>query len=154
MKITKAENKTQEKFQALLQQVKILQQKEEMRSKRKKKNNIIINSKGTNYTTDKTNMETRVKEIIDKLATGISPVSMTLIGQDNLKRALVRVTFKNFEDKLSVVQNKATLRGQDIFIVDDLTKDERSIQAALRQRDRTEREKGNDEVRVRYKKYY
>ena len=77
---------------------------------------------------------------------------MALIGQDNLKRDLVRVTFKNFEDKLRVVKNKATLRGQDIFIDDDLTKDERSIQAALRQRARTEREKGNDEVRVGYQK--
>ena len=33
------------------------------------------------------------------------------------------------------------MRGQDIFIDDDLRKDERSIQAALRQRARTEREK-------------
>ena len=39
---------------------------------------------------------------------------MALIGQDNLKRDLVIVTFKNFEDKLRVVKNKATLRGQDI----------------------------------------
>ena len=76
MKLTNAENTTQEKFQSLSQQVKILEQKGEMRSKRKNKNYIII-KKGTNYTTDKTNMETRVKETIDKLATGISPVSMT-----------------------------------------------------------------------------
>ena len=96
----------------------------------------------------------RVKDTIDKLATGISQVSMTLIGHENLKRDLVRVTFKNFEDKRRVVKNNAILRCQDIFIDDDLTKDERSIQAALRQRARTEREKGNDEVRVRYKKYY
>ena len=40
--------------------------------------------------------------------------------------------------------------GQDID--DDLTKDGRSIYVALRQRARTEREKGNDEVRVGYQK--
>ena len=76
MQLFRNENKqrrkqTQKKFQALSQQVKILEQKEEMRSKREKKNNIIMKSKGTNYTIDKTNMETRVKETIDKLATGI-----------------------------------------------------------------------------------
>ena len=48
--------------------------------------------------------------------------------------------------------NLTSTRGQDIFIDDDLTKDERSIQAALRQRVRTEREKENDEVRVGYQK--
>jgi len=135
MKITNVENKTLKEVQKLSQQVKILEQKEEMRSKREKKK--IMKSKGTNYTNYKTNMETRVKETIDKLATGISPVSMALIDKDNLKKDLVRVTFKNFEDKLRAVKNKATLRGQDIFIDDDLTKDDRSIQAALRQIART-----------------
>ena len=101
---------------------------------------------------EKTKMETRVKETIGKQATGISSVSMTLIGQDNMKIDLVRVTFKNFKDKLRVVKINTTLREQDTFLDNDLTKHERSIQAALRQRARTEREKWNDEVRVRYQK--
>jgi hypothetical protein len=46
------------------------------------------------------------------------------------------------------------LKGQDIYIDDDLTKSEREIKKTLRKKGREEREKGNNEVKVGYQKIF
>jgi hypothetical protein len=53
----------------------------------------------------------------------------------------VRVTFKNLEDKLKIMKNNTILKGQDIYIDDDLTKSEREIRATLSKKAREERGK-------------
>ena len=63
----------------------------------------------------------------------------------------IRVELRCLEDKIAIMKNKNKLQGTDIYIDDDLTKQEREIQRTLRMRAREEREKGN-EARVGYQK--
>lgn len=51
------------------------------------------------------------------------------------------------------MRRKKDLR-KDIFVEDDLTRKEREIQRELRRRARAEREKGERNVKVGYKKIY
>ena len=50
-----------------------------------------------------------------------------------------------------ILQNKNKLKGKEIYIENDLTKQEREIQAAIRQKAKEERNKGN-EVKIGYLK--
>ncbi|PSN33771.1 hypothetical protein C0J52_23792 [Blattella germanica] len=58
---------------------------------------------------------------------------------------------RDFEEKLEVLRNKNKLRGIECYIDNDMTKEERSIQATLRRRAKEEAEKGHT-VRVGYRK--
>ena len=49
---------------------------------------------------------------------------------------LLRVVINRFQDKISIMQNKWKLMDQDCYINDDMTKQEREIQAAIRKRAR------------------
>ena len=153
VKIANADNMTQQKIMSLAEKIKALEEQEEQRTKRERKNNIIIKSKAVVFEKDaKVEMETKVREILNKIDTEVVAVNMMYIGKDRQDRGMARVTFKCFEDKIKIVKNKSILRGQDTYIDDDLTKKEREIQAVLRQRAREEREKGDNEARVGYQK--
>lgn len=64
---------------------------------------------------------------------------------------LVRVELNSLEDKIKIMKNKNKLKGQDRYINDDLTRQEREIQNDLRKGAREEKEKGN-EVKGSYQK--
>ena len=59
--------------------------------------------------------------------------------------------FNRFEDNMDAMTNKSKLQGQECFIDNDLTTEERKIQAELRQKAREERDKGKP-VQVGYHK--
>ena len=63
---------------------------------------------------------------------------------------LIRVLLRCLEDKIAIIKNENKLQGTDIYIDDDLTKQEREIQRILR-RAREERDNDN-EARVGYQK--
>ena len=63
----------------------------------------------------------------------------------------MRVSFQNFDEKLEVMKKKAKFKSQECYLDSDMTKQEREIQAAIRQRAREERGKGNS-VEVGYQK--
>ncbi|PSN31766.1 hypothetical protein C0J52_26339, partial [Blattella germanica] len=56
---------------------------------------------------------------------------------------MILVKMRDFEEKLEVLRNKNKLRGIECYIDNDMTKEERSIQAALRRRAKEEAEKGH-----------
>ncbi|PSN42467.1 hypothetical protein C0J52_21061 [Blattella germanica] len=64
---------------------------------------------------------------------------------------MILVKMRDFEEKLEVLRNKNKLRGIECYIDNDMTKEERSIQATLRRRAKEEKEKGYT-VRVGYRK--
>ena len=53
---------------------------------------------------------------------------------DNTGKGMIRVVLNRFKDKISIMQNKRNLMGQDCYIDEDMTKQDREIQAAIRKR--------------------
>lgn len=152
-RITNIENTTEEKLNLISERIKTLETWEEQMAKRMRKNNIVIKGKEVTMENDnKREVDAKAKEILWKINANVEIENITYLGKDKNNRGIVRVTFKNFTDKLRIVRNKATLKGQEVYIDDDLTKNERAIQAALRSRAREERSKGNNNVKVGYQK--
>lgn len=143
-------NQTNEKSKQLEEKIKTLEDMEERRQRSEKKNNIIIKSKEFDKVMG-SSMDTKVKEILNKIDYKEKYIRASYVGKDRSEKGLVRVEFNRFEDKIFIMRNKNKLKGQDCFIDSDLTKMEREIQANLRQRAREERVKGNT-AQVGYQK--
>lgn len=152
-RVNNIENKTQEKISALEDQIKLLTDQEEYRMRKDRKNNIVVKDKDLKAGGENRNETTaKTVEILQKVDASTEITEVTYIGMDKDQRGIVRVTCRSFEDKMKILKNKASLRGQDTYIDSDLTKKERDIQSRLRQLAKVEREKGNNEVRVGYQK--
>lgn len=128
----------------------MLEEAEEWRKRRERRNNIIIKSKELRRARD-SEINQKVGDILQKLDFKEEYKRITHIGTDRLNNGMVKVELNKFEDKLYIMRNKTKLRGEEFFIDSDLTKNEREIQQAIRQRAREEREKGST-VKVGYQK--
>jgi hypothetical protein len=93
----------------------------------------------------------KVKDVLRKIETNTVFRKTNFIGNDKNNRDIVRVELNTFEEKINVMKNKSKLQGQECFIDDDMTLNEREIQAELRKLAREEKEKGNS-VKVGYQK--
>jgi len=61
------------------------------------------------------------------------------------------IEFEEWQEKEIIMKEKSKLKGRDIYIDHDLTKEERDIQRKLRERAKREREEGK-KVKIGYKK--
>ena len=59
---------------------------------------------------------------------------------------LIRVELRCLKDKIAIMKNKNKLKGTDIYIDDDLTKQERDIQRTLKMRAIEERQRSEGRV--------
>ena len=142
-----------EEIQEMGKKLQKIEDQEEQRAKRERKNNIVIKSLDmTPDNADKDKIKTKSQEILNSIDEEVKAERVSYIGKDSQNRGIVRVTLKSFDDKLTIMKKKAKLKGQDTYIDNDLTKGEREIQNALRQKAREERMKGDTEVKVGYQK--
>ena len=149
-KIGNIENTFHEKINHLTGELTRLQETEERRQRKERKNNIVIKSKEFGDRTESDQNE-KVKKILQEIESDVEFSKTTFIGKNTMGMGLVRVELNNLEDKIKIMKNKNKLKGQDRYIDDDMTRQEREIQSALRKRAREEKEKGN-EAKVGYQK--
>lgn len=130
----------------LKQAVNKLESKIEMIEKREKKNNIII--KGVKI--DEADNSEKLSQLIkDKMEVDIKIKSVQIIKKYDKPIVLARIDA--WEDKIQIMKNKHKLRKTDVYIENDMTAEEREVQAMIRNFARQEREKGKAAI-VKYRK--
>lgn len=120
----------------------------ELKERKERRNNIII--KGLQ--TEGGQMSKKIEEFLsEKLRIQEKIESSTKIdmGRNNNEGVLVRLS--DHKKKGAIMEKNKMLRGTQIFIDDDLTKEERKIQMRLKEKMKEERNKGN-RVRIGYQK--
>ena len=82
----------------------------------------------------------------DYLGTNVSVLDVRIIGRNVNGGSTVLVSMRSLQDKLEVLKQKHKMRYLDwkMFITDDLTREERSIQRDIRLRIKEEKLKGHD----------
>lgn len=150
LKITNIEIEINNKIRKFETKLETIEANEERRQKQERKNNIIIKkaqgANGGDY-----NVHKEIAEVFKTLQIRPAYEQARHIGVDWHGRDMILVKMRDFEEKLEVLRNKNKLRGIECYIDNDMTKEERSIQATLRRRAKEEAEKGHT-VRVGYRK--
>lgn len=119
--------------------VEILEAKIGKIEKRERKNNIVIKGLQTEGTTVKHGVEAFLK---NKLQLNVEINEAREINTGN-NRKLIIVKMESWEEKIKIMKEKSKLKGTNQYIEDDLTPEERKIQATLRNMAKNEKEKGN-----------
>lgn len=116
----------------------VLEDRLEKQERNKRRNNTII--KGIRI--DKENIVAEIEKFVNnKLhTTAIAKKAYKMRNKDNLDMYMVE--WENWEDKKKVMENKAKLRGQKIYIDNDLTIEEQKVQRELRSIAKEERNNG------------
>lgn len=141
-------NELRKENKLLKQEVGHLEDKMERLEKQLKKRNIII--KGHEFKDNEGSAEVE-KFITEKLDIEVKIRDIRKIKGNEGKLAMAIAEVDSWEAKEKIMKNKSKLRGTNCYIDNDLTKTEEHIQRELRNRAKTEREKGNT-VRVGYQK--
>ena len=143
VKLLNFEKHNKQQFKGLEHRMKVLEENEERKQKQEKRNNIILKD-----LTKKAKEEVNAAELASNTLKEINVNKMFseayCIGRDKQERDIIRVKFNNFDDKMLALKNKYKLKGKEIFIDNDLTSQEREIQAAIRLKAREERDKGHE----------
>lgn len=139
-RIDEIERKNDERYE-------IVQRKMSHQEQSVRKNNIIIKGLETSDTTvtqdvkimieRKLNLKTEIKEAVRLDTKG--------------KKEIILVKLNNNEDKQKIMKSKKQLKGNNVYIEDDLPREERRIQYELRKAAKELRETGKT-VRVGFQK--
>lgn len=133
----------------LLEKINKLEEIDRKRDQEHRRKNIIIRG----LKTEKNDIRTEVEDFIEanlnlkidlESAIKIKPAN----GEDFLK---IRV--KSTEDKKNIIEKKASLKGTQIYLDDDLTRDDREVQRKIYNIAKEERSRGNI-AKIGYKKIY
>ncbi|KAF2894833.1 hypothetical protein ILUMI_11341 [Ignelater luminosus] len=125
-----------------------LEMKLEQKDKEDKNKNIVIRGLEVEEKEASKSVEVLIKE---KLGISASIEKTDVINmKSNQKIIIVKVT--TWKDKKEIMQQKRKLKGTNIFIDEDRTKDERRIQRLIREKSYVEKRKRNKE-RVGSKKF-
>lgn len=111
----------------------------ENQEREKRKNKIII--KGISF--EESQLEEKVEQQIlkDKLKSSVKvKKAFSIKGKDN--KQIIIIELNSWEEKQEVMKRKSLLKDTNIYIENDLTKEERKVQAELRKIMRQEKEKG------------
>ena len=142
--------KIKEENQQVKQVVADLQRRFERIEKNEKKNNIII--KGQNF--DGQDLKQEVEEFMAKkleVKVSIKEARKVEIKKDDYITHHTIVKLHTWENKQNIMKNKNKLINSDIYVDNDLTKNEVEIQKTIRDIAKVEKEKGN-QVKVSYQK--
>lgn len=138
------------RVELLENKIKEIEKTEEYKEKKEKKKNIIISGKDLKKKSH--SVENIAREVISKMCSKLPDIEeIRSIPTKHEESTVILVKFKNFQDKLELMKNKPKLKGEDIYVNDDLTKKEADIQKRLRDLARTESVKGN-RTQVGYQK--
>ena len=149
-KMEQVEKKVENTIDKIGKRLNNLEEAEERRKQQEKRNNIIIKTAG-NEKAVQTNGRAEVEDILRSIEVDANFDQVRYMGKDWKGRNMLLVKMTNMEEKLKVMKNKKKLSGKECYIENDMTKEERQIQASIRRRAREEISKGNT-ARVGYKK--
>lgn len=134
---------------ALIERIEKLENKLENQEKKERKCNLVIkglqieeNEKEKSlekFIKNTMNIETRVKKAFKMNKKGNSDI--------------ILAEMETWEEKQAIMTNKSKLRGSAIYIENDMTIEERKIQAEIRKLSRAERERGK-RTTIGYKKLF
>jgi hypothetical protein len=127
--ISRAEN------EKLKQRIKVMEEQMERNERKERRNNIVIKGKKFSHREE-------IRDFIEKNLQ-IKIEMMEVIEQRNEAINIVRMSRT---DKIAVMKNKKRLKetNRKIFIDDDMTRQEREMQIALRIRAKQERARGRN----------
>lgn len=137
------EKKTAEKTK---NEVKKLKRIIEDKERKDRKNNIVIRG----LRNEKEEAKKVGKEFLEK-EFGAGGKIKYIKTEGKEKREVIIVEMENWQTKEKIMKEKSKLRGRNIFIDHDKTKEEREVQRKLRERAGREREEGR-KVKVGYRK--
>jgi hypothetical protein len=109
----------------------------DMCEKEKIKDNIVISGIEIDNEDRKVLKEAAKKFIVEELNIDVNVKQAFKIGP---KRLVLQM--EDWEAKMEVLKNKAKLKGKEIYIDSDLTRNERGIQKLIRDMAKQERQKG------------
>ena len=139
-----------DKTRNMEKKLRVLEEAEERRQKRERRQNIIIKNKEIQPDNHK-EMTNKVNEILAKVKFSKPYNKLTYLCKDYSDRGLARIELASMEDKMLIMKNKHKLMGEECFIDDDMTIQERNIQTQLQRLATEERNKGNN-AKVEYQK--
>lgn len=149
-RVRNLDNTMDERTTHIEKKLRSLEEAEERRQRRERRQNIIIKNKEIRPDNHE-EMTNKVNEILAKVEFNKPYSKVMYICKDYSDRGLARVELASMEDKMTIMKNKHKLAGEECFIDDDMTLQERSIQTQLRNLATEERNKGNN-VKVGYQK--
>lgn len=120
-----------------------LEKRVHMLERKDRKNNIIIKGVNTDEIKGNDKTEDYIKESLG--------VDVSVRSVQQIKNSMLLVQLESWEEKMEVMGNKKKLKGSKVYIENDLTKEERRIQAEIRKVAQEERKKGKKAV-ARYNK--
>lgn len=120
-----------------------LEKRVHMLERKDGKNNIIIKGVNTDEIKGNDKTEDYIKESLG--------VDVSVRSVQQIKNSMLLVQLESWEEKMEVMGNKKKLKGSKVYIENDLTKEERRIQAEIRKVAQEERKKGKKAV-ARYNK--
>lgn len=130
----------------LKETVRKLENKIESLEKKERKNNIIIRGANIEQISDSIKVSQLLK---DKIEVDIKVKSVQIINKGSKPLAVAHLD--NWEDKIKIMRNKNRLRQTEIYIENDMTAEEREVQAKIRKLAKEERDKGKKTI-VKYRK--
>lgn len=117
----------------------------EDKEKKERKNNIVIRGlrKG------KEDVKEVGTEFLEEFGAGGKIKYMKMEGKEG--REVVIVGIEDWQAKEKIMKEKSKLRGRNIFVDHDMTKEEREVQRKMRERARRKKEEGK-KVKIGYRK--
>lgn len=147
--LKRKEERWEKEKEELHERIRQMEERWEKEERRKRRNNIVISG----WATKETERVKKREETEEFLKRGVAEVKV--IRCEKVAENKILVELEDMEEKIKIMRGKKRLmektETKGVFIDDDLTREERGIQKALRERAREERQKGK-KARVGYKK--
>lgn len=125
-------------FQTTISNLKEADRKHEQNFERieklRRKNNVVLYGMNNTADLDQTGLLTLMRRLFaEKLGVAVADADVNnvyLVGRD---RNIIKIEFVTFIKKVEVLKNAGKLKGTDIYLSDDLSRQERESQKILRQ---------------------
>lgn len=144
--VEKAESQGKMIMEESEKEVQKLKRMIENKERRERKNNIVIRG----LWNEKKDVRSVGIDFIEKeFEAGDKVKHIRTVGKES--REVIIVEMEDWQSKERIMKEKSKLRGRNIFIEHDLTREEREVQRKLREVARREREEGKM-VKVGYRK--
>lgn len=131
----------------ILDKIRKLEIDREKAEKENRKLNIVIKGLSAEQLENRSELD---KLFLEKLDIKCKIKNTTTVGKEEERKMLV-VEMNTFEDKLKLLEKKKKLAGTNIYIENDLTREERRVQREIRAVAREQRNQGKT-VKVSYQK--
>lgn len=123
--------------------IEVIENKQKVTEEKERRKNVIVKIQlSNNERKDKIELKKCMEKLYkDKLEVDVTVTEVVHIVETK-NGDIVKVVMASRQDKIEIMKNKHKLRGKNIFVDDDLTKEERSMQKEIRDRAKQEKNCG------------